>query len=99
LIPLQDETATLGRVNLSANERSLHAIIADVLLISPDEVWSEAAFVADLHVTSLDFMEIVVGVEEAFGVEIRDRVAAELLRVADLELLIRHHQAARAPSR
>ena len=44
-------------------------IIADVLGISPNKVRAEAALVADLHATSLDFLEIVVGVEEAFHIE------------------------------
>jgi acyl carrier protein len=41
---------------------------------------------ADLHATSLDSMEMVVGVEEGFRIEIHDREAAKLVFVADFEL-------------
>jgi len=48
---------------------------------------------ADLHATSLDSMEMVVGVEEGFRIEIHDREAAKLVFVADFESLIRRFQA------
>jgi acyl carrier protein len=70
----------------------LHAVIADVLGISPDKVWAEAALVADLNATSLDFLEVVVEIEEAFGIDINDRDAAALFSVADFGSLIRRRQ-------
>ena len=70
----------------------LHAIIGDVLGISADRVWAEAALVADLNATSLDFLEMVVEVEEAFGIDISDRDAAALFSVADFGSLIRRRQ-------
>lgn len=70
----------------------LHAIIADVLGISADKVWAEAALVGDLGATSLDFLEVVVEVEEAFGIDINDRDAAVLSSVADFGSLIRRRQ-------
>jgi DNA-binding NarL/FixJ family response regulator len=48
-----------------SDDQALRMIIADVLGISPHKVWAGASLVADLHATSLDFMEMVVGVEEA----------------------------------
>jgi acyl carrier protein len=71
----------------------LQMIIADVLGISPHKVWPGASLVVDLHATSLDFMEIVVGVEEGFHIEIHDREAAKLVFVADFESLIHRFQA------
>ncbi len=76
-----------------SDDQALRMIIADVLGISPHKVWAGASLVADLHATSLDFMEIVVGVEEGFHIEIHDREAANLVFVADFESLIRRFQA------
>lgn len=67
---------------------ALRAIIADVLGISPDKVRSDAALVADLNATSLDFLEMVVEVEETFHIDIHDRDAATLVLVSDIEALI-----------
>lgn len=75
------------------DDEMLHMIISDVLGISPHKVLAKAALVADLHVTSLDLMEIVVGVEEVFQLEIHDREVAALVFVADFESLIRRRQA------
>jgi len=72
-----------------SDDQALRMIIADVLGISPHKVWAGASLVADLHATSLDFMEMVVGVEEGFHIEIHDREAAKLVFVADFESLIR----------
>ena len=76
-----------------SDDQALRMIIADVLGISPHKVWAGASLVADLHATSLDFMEMVVGVEEGFHIEIHDRQAAKLVFVADFESLIRRFQA------
>jgi acyl carrier protein len=70
----------------------LHTIIGDALGISPDKVWAEAALVADLNATSLDFLEVVVEVEAAFDIDIDDRDAATLFSVADFGSLIRRRQ-------
>ena len=76
-----------------SDDQALRMIIADVLGISPRKVWTGASLVADLHATSLDFMEMVVGVEESFHIEIHDHEAAKLVFVADFESLIRRFQA------
>jgi acyl carrier protein len=76
-----------------SDDQALRMIIADVLGISPHRVWAGASLVADLHATSLDFMEMVVGVEDGFHIEIHDREAAKVVRVADFEPLIRRFHA------
>ena len=75
------------------DDEALRIVISDVLGISADKVRPEAALVADLHATSLDFLEIVVGVEDAFHIEIDEREAAKLAHVADFEALIFRRQA------
>jgi acyl carrier protein len=75
------------------DDEVLCMVISDVLGISAHEVRPGAALVADLHATSLDFLEIIVGVEDAFHIEIDDREAAKLVQVADFEALIRRRRA------
>ena len=76
-----------------SDDQVLRMIIADVLGISPHKVQANASLVADLHATSLDLMEMVVGVEEGFHIEIHGRETAKLVFVADFESLIDRLQA------
>lgn len=63
-------------------------IVGTVLGISPDRARGDAAFVADLGATSLDFVELVMAVEDVFGVEISDSESDRLVTVDDLVVLI-----------
>jgi acyl carrier protein len=73
--------------------QTTHTIIAEVLGIRPDEVHARASLAGDLRATSLDMLEIVMALEDAFHVEISDRDAATVARVEDLETLVRRRQA------
>ena len=48
----------------------LQAIIADVLSIDPSEISMETSFVDDLDADSLDLAQVVMGLEDEFGIEI-----------------------------
>ena len=48
----------------------IREIIADQLNIEADTITEETAFKEDLGVDSLDLFEIVMAVEEAYGIEI-----------------------------
>lgn len=63
-------------------------IVGAVLGISPNRVRGDAALVADLGATSLDFVELVMAVEDVFGVEISDTESDRLVTVDDLVALI-----------
>lgn len=58
-------------------------IIVDQLGVSEDEVKPEAAFVEDLGADSLDLTELIMAMEEEFGIEIDDDDAQKLLKVQD----------------
>jgi len=75
--------------------QTTHTIIAEVLGIRPDEVHARATLAGDLRATSLDMLEIVMALEDAFHIEISDRDAATVARVEDLETLIQRRQALR----
>ena len=48
----------------------IKAIIADQLNIDENEIVAEAAFIDDLGADSLDIVELIMSMEEEFGMEI-----------------------------
>ena len=58
-------------------------IIVDQLGVSPDEVRDEASFQEDLNADSLDLVELIMSMEDKFGVKIPDEDAENILTVSD----------------
>jgi acyl carrier protein len=73
-------------------EARVKAIIAEQLGVSEDEVTSEASFVDDLGADSLDTVELVMALEEEFGIEIPDEDAEKITTVNDALNYIKEHQ-------
>ena len=59
-------------------------VVVDQLGVSEAEVKKESSFVDDLGADSLDTVELVMALEEAFGMEIPDEEAEKLLTVKDV---------------
>ena len=57
-------------VNGRALEALVREIVADVLVISPDDVRPGASLVRDLGAESIDFMDLVFRLEDALGIAI-----------------------------
>jgi len=66
-----------------AVEERIKSIIAEQLGVKHDEVTSEASFIDDLGADSLDTVELIMALEEEFGVEIPDEDAEKMTCVAD----------------
>ena len=62
-------------------EERVKKIIAVQLGVEEDEVTPEASFVEDLGADSLDTVELVMALEEEFGIEIPDEDAEKILTV------------------
>lgn len=61
----------------------LQEIIVDVLNINPDEITMDTTFVDDLGADSLDIFQIIMGIEEAFDIEIANEDAESIVTVGD----------------
>ena len=61
--------------------KKVKSIIADKLSISEDQVTEEAAFIDDLGADSLDTVELVMALEDEFGMDIPDEDAEKLTTV------------------
>ncbi len=74
-----------------AVEEKIKNIIAEKLSVEPDEVVSQASFVDDLGADSLDLVELIMAMEEAFDTEISDEEAEKLQTVQDAINYIKEH--------
>jgi acyl carrier protein len=72
-------------------EQKVKEIIADRLGVDPEEVTPEASFVEDLGADSLDTVELVMALEEEFGIEIPDEDAEKIQTVGDAIEYIQKH--------
>ena len=61
----------------------LQNIIAEVLNVEADENTLNTTFVDDLGADSLDIFQIIMGIEEAFDIEIPTEEAEKIVSVGD----------------
>ena len=60
------------------------AISIDLLQVSEDSVTLDANFIDDLGADSLDLVELIMGIEEEFNLEIPDGEAEKVVTVGDV---------------
>ena len=68
----------------------LKKIIAEVLNVDPDEITMETTFQDDLGADSLDVYQIIMGIEEEFGIEIPAETAEQVTTVEDAVEMIKN---------
>jgi len=68
---------------MEVSHDKIKQIIAEQLGVKKEEVTDNAKFVDDLGADSLDTVELVMALEEEFGVEIPDEDAEKLMTVGD----------------
>ncbi|MDD6484695.1 MAG: acyl carrier protein [Clostridiales bacterium] len=61
----------------------VRAVIVDQLGVDEDSVTMEASFVDDLGADSLDIVELIMGLETEFDIEIPDEQAEKISTVGD----------------
>lgn len=70
----------------------LKKIIVEQLGVDEEEVTPQASFVEDLNADSLDLVELIMSLEEEFGMEISDEDAEGIQKVQDAVDYIEEHQ-------
>jgi acyl carrier protein len=72
-------------------EEKVKDIIVEQLKVDRDEVTLEASFIEDLGADSLDLVELIMAMEEEFGLEISDEDAEKIQTVQDAVNYITEH--------
>ncbi len=70
----------------------LKKLIVEQLGVDEEEVTPQASFVEDLNADSLDLVELIMSLEEEFGMEISDEDAEKIQKVSDAVEYIEEHQ-------
>lgn len=68
----------------------LREVIAGVLSVDPKEITTETTFLEDLGADSLDVYQIIMGIEEAFHIEISAEKAERITTVGEAVELIKN---------
>jgi acyl carrier protein len=76
---------------MAVDMEKVREIVADQLGVDIDEVTEEASFIDDLGADSLDTVELVMALEEEFGIEIPDEDAEKISTVKDAIAYIEAH--------
>ena len=75
----------------SLDER-LRRIISDQLGVDESQVTPNASFEEDLNADSLDLVELIMSLEEEFGIEISEEDAEKIRTVGDANEYVKEHQ-------
>lgn len=67
----------------------LQEVIAEVLNVDPREITEETTFLEDLGADSLDVYQIIMGIEDAFQIEISADKAERITTVGEAVELIK----------
>jgi acyl carrier protein len=70
-------------MNLNEITSRLQEIVIDRLDVDAEKITDSASFVEDLGADSLDIVELIMGIEEEFDIEIPDEDAEKLTNVGE----------------
>ncbi|MBP5312343.1 MAG: acyl carrier protein [Clostridia bacterium] len=70
----------------------IKAIIAEQLSADPEKITPDTSIIEDLGADSLDVVELVMALEEKFGVEIPDEDAEKINTVGDIVNYVETHK-------
>ena len=75
-----------GELNMSSEEvfEKVKAIIVEQLQVAEGSITEESSFIDDLGADSLDLVELIMALEEEFGIEIPDSDAEKVVTAGDV---------------
>ena len=76
---------------MSSIEEQVKSIVAEQLGVKEEEVTNDASFVDDLGADSLDVVELVMTLEEAFEIEVPDDAVEEMRTIGDIQRFVESH--------
>ncbi len=77
---------------MSTVQERVVAIIAEYLGLKHEDIVLDNSLVNDLGVGSLEFVELILELEEAFGFEIPDEVAEQMDTIQEvIDYINKHH--------
>lgn len=71
-------------------ERVKKVLVAE-LGVEEDQVTMESNIIEDLHADSLSVMQVIMGLEDEFGISVEDDDVKDLLRVKDIVAYLEQH--------
>ena len=75
-------------------EQQVKKVVAEQLSINEADIKNESAFISDLGAASLDTVELVMALEDTFGIEIPDDQQEKIQTVQDAIDFIEAHKKA-----
>ena len=72
-------------------EERVTNIVCEQMGVSRDKVTRETSFVNDLGADSLDVVELMMALEEAFDIEVPDDDLESMRTIGDVQRYVAHH--------
>lgn len=78
----------IGGLSMNKSGVTVREIVAQKFDLNVNELSHETSFIQDLGANSLDKIELVMRLEEAFELEIKDAESEEIITVGDAEAFV-----------
>ena len=79
---------SVGEASVEVLSERLRGLMAEQLGVEPGEMKPDANILEDLGADSLDVVEMVMAIEDAFDIEIADEDAEAMRTVGDVEAYV-----------
>jgi acyl carrier protein len=81
-----------GEKGMSEILEKVKGIVVEQLDVTEDKITEDASFIDDLGADSLDIVELLMAIEDEYGIEIPDEEAEKLRTVGDVVKYIKEKE-------